>query len=273
MDSPPSEVSPDNGSVRSGHHKKRVRVWTEDDRAKHRVFEKSRREAFSDSLLSLARFLPSLATVKESKLSKHTIVDESLKYHELQNEKLDELQKSIDVLKAEKESLLVELSQWRRCLDTPPQQVPVTAMPGDNLASSEPSAYELPAGHNVPDYPVIDPGSTTTFSGPLAPGTGVGEDLPMAPTSFAIPRHSFPTESLDTQQLDAYTLQQTALPVSEAHLDFSLLPPQAPTHSGTYQEPALNAAMWPPQCDQQPHQTFMPQQSYCVPLDSQRYQF
>jgi len=54
MDSPPSEVSPDTGSSRDpskGHHKKRVRVWTEDDRAKHRVFEKGRREAFSDSLL------------------------------------------------------------------------------------------------------------------------------------------------------------------------------------------------------------------------------
>jgi hypothetical protein len=54
MDSPPSELSPDNGSSRGrskGHHKKRVRVWTEDDRAKHRVFEKGRREAFSDSLL------------------------------------------------------------------------------------------------------------------------------------------------------------------------------------------------------------------------------
>jgi hypothetical protein len=54
MDSPPSEVSPDNGSSggrSKGHHKKRVRVWTEDDRAKHRVFEKGRREAFSDSLL------------------------------------------------------------------------------------------------------------------------------------------------------------------------------------------------------------------------------
>jgi hypothetical protein len=54
MESPPSEVSPDNVSVQGrsqGHHKKRVRVWTEDDRAKHRVFEKGRREAFSDSLL------------------------------------------------------------------------------------------------------------------------------------------------------------------------------------------------------------------------------
>lgn len=54
MDSPPSEVSPVNYNGRrgsQGNHKKRVRVWTEDDRAKHRVFEKSRREAFSDSLL------------------------------------------------------------------------------------------------------------------------------------------------------------------------------------------------------------------------------
>ena len=54
MNSPPSELSPDDRSSHSrskGHHKKRVRVWTEDDRAKHRVFEKGRREAFSDILL------------------------------------------------------------------------------------------------------------------------------------------------------------------------------------------------------------------------------
>lgn len=55
MDSPPSEVSPDNDHFRSGNHKKRVRVWTEDDRAKHRVLEKSRREAFSDNLLVRGR--------------------------------------------------------------------------------------------------------------------------------------------------------------------------------------------------------------------------
>lgn len=54
MESPSFDISPDNGSSRGrsqGHHKKRIRVWTEDDRAKHRVFEKGRREAFSDSLL------------------------------------------------------------------------------------------------------------------------------------------------------------------------------------------------------------------------------
>jgi hypothetical protein len=64
MDSPPSEVSPDNGSSRGrskGSHKKRVRVWTEDDRAKHRVFEKGRREAFSDSLLVRDRAITAFA--------------------------------------------------------------------------------------------------------------------------------------------------------------------------------------------------------------------
>jgi hypothetical protein len=52
MDSPPSDLSPENESVRgrSQGQRKRIRVWTEDDRAKHRVFEKNRREAFSDSL-------------------------------------------------------------------------------------------------------------------------------------------------------------------------------------------------------------------------------
>lgn len=53
MDSPHSDLSPENESVggRSHGHRKRIRVWSEDDRAKHRVFEKSRREAFSDSLM------------------------------------------------------------------------------------------------------------------------------------------------------------------------------------------------------------------------------
>jgi urease accessory protein UreE len=64
MDSPPSEVSPGNGSGRGrskGRHKRRVRVWTEDDRAKHRVFEKGRREAFSDSLLVRGKTIIAIA--------------------------------------------------------------------------------------------------------------------------------------------------------------------------------------------------------------------
>ncbi|THX19979.1 hypothetical protein D6D17_00953 [Aureobasidium pullulans] len=125
MDSPHSR-----GSVGSegadGRHKKRIRVWTAEDRAKHRVLEKERREAFSDNLLasydknrrlpSLIR-LPTLSDVKESKLSKHTIVEESLKHHETQQRRLDELQAVIESLEAERDTLVLEVREWRQCLD------------------------------------------------------------------------------------------------------------------------------------------------------------
>ncbi|KAL2025233.1 hypothetical protein VTO58DRAFT_103941 [Aureobasidium pullulans] len=116
MDSPHS-----GGSVGSegadGRHKKRIRVWTVEDRAKHRVLEKERREAFSDNLLALARRLPTLSDVKETKLSKHTIVEESLKHHETQQRRLDELQAVIESLEAERDALVLEVREWRQCLD------------------------------------------------------------------------------------------------------------------------------------------------------------
>ncbi|THY89212.1 hypothetical protein D6C93_06978 [Aureobasidium pullulans] len=109
------------GSVGSegadGRHKKRIRVWTAEDRAKHRVLEKERREAFSDNLLAshdkdrklppLIR-LPTLSDVRESKLSKHTIVEESLKHHETQQRRLDELEAVIESLEAERDALVLE---------------------------------------------------------------------------------------------------------------------------------------------------------------------
>lgn len=50
-----SESSPQRGDGGDGsaqrERKKRVRNWTAQDRAKHRVFEKGRREAFNNSLM------------------------------------------------------------------------------------------------------------------------------------------------------------------------------------------------------------------------------
>lgn len=89
---------------------------------------------------ALARFLPSLASTKESKLSKHTIVDESLKYHELQQTKLDELQRSFDALTAEKEELLAEVSTWRQCLDVQPQTLPAELCEADVVQTTGASA-------------------------------------------------------------------------------------------------------------------------------------
>ncbi|GAB7329903.1 hypothetical protein MBLNU13_g01610t1 [Cladosporium sp. NU13] len=214
MDSPPSELSPDNGSSRGRskkHHKKRVRVWTEDDRARHRVFEKGRREAFSDSLLTLARFLPNLTSVKESKLSKHTIVDESLKYHEVQKAKLEDLQKTVDALKAEKEALLVELSGWRECLDaTPLQAAPAEVLEANALQSD---AIQVGSHDSMPMYDaIVIPGPITTHEAP-----------PLVPVSYGAPAVSTVNPMPDAQLLDNYTFQtSTVMPADE--LNFNNLP-------------------------------------------------
>lgn len=51
VDSPQSGVSVGSDVV-EGRQRKRIRIWTAEDRAKHRVLEKERREAFSDNLLA-----------------------------------------------------------------------------------------------------------------------------------------------------------------------------------------------------------------------------
>lgn len=51
-------------------------------------------------------------------MSKHTIVEESLKYHQLQQKQVEELQDSVATLTAERDSLVAELNQWRQCLST-----------------------------------------------------------------------------------------------------------------------------------------------------------
>lgn len=67
----------------------------------------------------LARTIPVLTDVRESKLSKHTIVEESLKYHRLQQKQLEDLRHSINILTAERDALATEVNAWRRYLSTP----------------------------------------------------------------------------------------------------------------------------------------------------------
>lgn len=222
---------------------------------------------------SLARFLPSLATVKESKLSKHTIVDESLKYHEAQQAKLDELQKSIDVLKTEKETLLAEISHWRRCLDTPPQQAPGT-VPCELPATHEPISYG-PIANQAVEYSGMESSLDTTYSNPLVSEPAVGLELPAAPTSSAMPTDPFPGAALQIQQIDSYSLQHTTLPFSGAPMqDFPLLPPQHAAHASSYHQPTLDTATLMPHRTQQTYQDFLPYQSYdSLSLDSRRNQY
>ncbi|OTA57772.1 hypothetical protein K449DRAFT_135046 [Hypoxylon sp. EC38] len=92
--------------VQSIGKKKRIRNFTPDDRAAHRVFEKSRREAFREKLIELASFLPTLSDMEPHRLSKHIVVHESIERHREQNRHIQELQR-------ERDELLAEVNRWR----------------------------------------------------------------------------------------------------------------------------------------------------------------
>lgn len=204
---------------------------------------------------SLARFLPSLTSVKESKLSKHTIVDESLKYHEVQKTKLEDLQKTVDDLTAEKEALLAELSGWRECLD-PEQTVPAQPL--------EPSAVQNnPA--QVSDHDLMPMYSGTAKSGLIA-----GIEIPAMPSAgYDIPAEPVSNLMSDAQLLNNYTLQTPRMSFSNE--PGSGVPPRIPQYSipGVAQDEPQHT-LWGTEI-QQPLWTQAPYQE--LPLEFQHHGF
>ncbi|KAK4076617.1 uncharacterized protein Triagg1_4220 [Trichoderma aggressivum f. europaeum] len=97
--------------------KKRIRNWTADDRAAHRVFERSRREAFKERLTA------SLDSV--SRVALHKVE---------QKEIADSLQR-INRLVAERDDLLSELNTWRLNAGLEVHQARVTADDSEITAS------------------------------------------------------------------------------------------------------------------------------------------
>ncbi|CAI7649070.1 unnamed protein product [Penicillium pancosmium] len=91
--------------------KKRVRKWTAEDRAVHREFEKSRREAFSERLMELTDLLPMLRA--EQRPSKHVIVDASISYHKTQEARYHQAVCAIQDLLSERDELLREVNSLR----------------------------------------------------------------------------------------------------------------------------------------------------------------
>ncbi|KAJ5098125.1 hypothetical protein N7532_005126 [Penicillium argentinense] len=91
--------------------KKRVRNWTAEDRAVHREFEKSRREAFAERLTELTNLLPMLKG--EQRPSKHVIVDASISYHKTQETRLRQAARAIQNILAERDDLLQEVNILR----------------------------------------------------------------------------------------------------------------------------------------------------------------
>lgn len=126
--------------------KKRIRNWTAEDRAVHRDFEKSRREAFSERLMvgcgraapiwpsfadrvqELTKLLPMLKD--EQRPSKRIIVDESISHHKAQNARYLQATRTIHALMAERDDLLREVNGLR-VLCKPDACVPRQVQPID----------------------------------------------------------------------------------------------------------------------------------------------
>jgi hypothetical protein len=179
--------------------------------------------------------------MKESKLSKHTIVDESLKYHELQQKKLDELQRSFDALTAEKEELLAEVVGWRQVLDVQPQTVPAELCEPNLLQNAGPPA--------IVDNSCLPYGDTT------ASGRNrslVVPEMAKAPGSDLLPVDFFDDYTTVTQPSQTHFQDDPDIPVATKHF----------THDGDHVEPP-HANLWPP-----PQQMVWTDQSFHdVPLN------
>ncbi|KAI0146218.1 hypothetical protein GGR57DRAFT_506511 [Xylariaceae sp. FL1272] len=128
--------------------KKRVRNFTADDRAAHRIFEKSRREAFKEALTNLAALLPALSDTDPQRLSKHVVVDESIAFISSQRDQIRLATEHLQAMTTERDQLLAELNQWRSGAGMEPRHAnpinPLTHHDGDIETRADVVSNELP---------------------------------------------------------------------------------------------------------------------------------
>jgi hypothetical protein len=200
-DDEPSPEGPARGVVGVGGStitrrvkKKRVRNFTEDDRAAHRIFEKSRREAFKEALTvsvprigvvvgllcinqrkskNLASLLPALADTEPQRLSKHVVVDESITFIKSQHEQINTITEHLEAVKAERDELLDEIIQWRSGAGIEPRQVNTVNQPTGHLsntgATSQAMLRTVPATLQSagPSIPVLGEPTPSFITNPL----------------------------------------------------------------------------------------------------------
>ncbi|KAH8680443.1 hypothetical protein BGZ61DRAFT_456702 [Ilyonectria robusta] len=133
--------------------KKRVRKFTSDDRAAHRIFEKNRREAFKEKLNELAGQIPGLAECDPQRLSKHVVVEESItRCQTLHRRCLDALG-DIRALIQERDELLLEVNSRRQLERRPLRSPQAVALHLDGLVELEKEAKLLakPATSQQPE--------------------------------------------------------------------------------------------------------------------------
>ncbi|KAF5252303.1 hypothetical protein FANTH_2603 [Fusarium anthophilum] len=117
--------------------KKRVRNFTADDRAAHRIFEKKRRELFRERLNDLAKELPALAGKNPARLSKHDVIDESINRHQLERGACLDVIQAYRALLQERDDLLGEVNTWRATAAMPKRHGTSSQMNLDELGKLE----------------------------------------------------------------------------------------------------------------------------------------
>ncbi|RKK67277.1 hypothetical protein BFJ69_g14648 [Fusarium oxysporum] len=117
--------------------KKRVRNFTADDRAAHRIFEKKRRELFRERLNDLAKELPALAGKNPARLSKHDVIDESISRHQFERTACLDVIQAYRAMVRERDELLAEVNTWRATAAMPERRSTSTQMSLDDLGKLE----------------------------------------------------------------------------------------------------------------------------------------
>jgi hypothetical protein len=176
---------------------------------------------------------------------------------------LEDLQKTVDALKLEKEALLAELSGWRECLNATPMQAAPAEVLGANALQTD--AVMIPSHDPMPIYDAIAiPEHVTTHEVP-----------PMVPANYGTPAGSIATPMPDAQLLDNYTIQTSAIMLADGPNSKNLPRSsqyhisQAGTRDGSHQHDLWTAPQNPRV--QQPLWTQATYQD--LPVDPQRRQF
>ncbi|KAF5695225.1 isoflavone reductase like P3 [Fusarium denticulatum] len=117
--------------------KKRVRNFTADDRAAHRIFEKKRRELFRERLNDLAKELPALAGKNPARLSKHDVIEESINRHQVERGACLDVIQAYRAIVQERDELLAEVNSWRATAGGPERHATSNQMNLDELGKLE----------------------------------------------------------------------------------------------------------------------------------------
>ncbi|KAL7920728.1 hypothetical protein ACQKWADRAFT_153649 [Trichoderma austrokoningii] len=198
--------------------KKRIRNWTADDRAAHRVFERSRREAFKERLTTLASLIPSLQSTDPNRLSKHVVIDQSVALHKVEQQKIVESDQKLHRLVAERDELLSELNTWRLNAGLEILQARVIA--------DDPETASMPITNEV-DNAMLRSSISSIGIGEEQGVTGSGPIYLEEPSSFAPTEHELPPEAVlvpaaETEMPPTSTSTSTGIPWMPDEMNFSM---------------------------------------------------